>query len=71
MHDSDPYRELKTGKRQTTNSGHPMNENCSTEDNTAGNLSENTGEELPQIHTLTQEAMNEQIIGFWLPSQIK
>ena len=60
----DFYRELRNGKKYKTNSGQTMSENCSTEDNRAGNSSENTEEEVPEIHTLTQEAVNEQIKGF-------
>ena len=38
---------------------------CQTiEDNTAGTSSEHTEEEVPEIRTLTHEAVNEQIKGF-------
>ena len=44
-----------------------MSEDGSIEENRASNSSENFGEEVPEIHTLTQEAVNEQIKGFIAP----
>ena len=44
-----------------------MSENGSIEYNSAGNSSENTEGEFPEIRTLTQEAVNEQIKGFIAP----
>ena len=67
MLDFDSYRELRNGKRYNTNSGQTVSENGSTEDNRAGNSLENIEEEIPEIGTLTQEAVNEQIKGFITP----
>ena len=44
-----------------------MSENSSVEDNRAGNSSENVEEEFPEIHTLTEVVVNEQIKGFIAP----
>ena len=67
MSDSDSYRELKSGKRYNTSLWRTMSENDSIEEDSAGNSSENFDEEVPEIHTLTQEAVNEQIKGFIAP----
>ena len=67
MLDFDSYRELRNGKRYNTNSGQTVSEKSSTEDNRAGNSSENIEEEVPEIGTLTQEAVNEQIKEFSNP----
>ena len=44
-----------------------MKENGSTEDNRTGNLSENSEKEVPEILSLTQEAVNEQTKVFITP----
>ena len=61
------YRELRNGKKYNADPARIMSENGSVEDNRAGNSSENTEEEVPQIRTLTQEALKEQIEGFMAP----
>ena len=44
-----------------------MSENGSIEENVTGNSSENVEEEVSEIQTLTQEAVNEQIRGILAP----
>ena len=44
-----------------------MSENGSSEENVTGNSSENVEGEVSEIHTLTQEAVSEQIEGFVVP----
>ena len=44
-----------------------MSENFSTQDNRAGNSSEKTGEEFPEIRPSTEEAVNKQTKGFIAP----
>ena len=44
-----------------------MSENGSIENNGIGNPSENTGEEIPDVCVLTQEAVNGQMKGFIAP----
>ena len=61
------YRELRNGKRYNTNSRQTMSENGTVEGNRAVNSSENTEEEVHEVHTLTQEAVNEQIKWFIVP----
>ena len=48
-------------------SGHTKSKNGSTEENKAGNSAENAEEEVLEIHTLTQEAVNEQFRKFITP----
>ena len=60
-------RELKNGKRYNTNPESEMSENGNVEINRLNNSSENAEEEFSEIHTLTQEAVNEQIKGFIAP----
>ena len=47
-----------------------MSKNGSSEGNRVGKSSENTEEEVPEIPTLNQEVVNEQIKRFIAPSQI-
>ena len=67
MLDSAYYSELNNGKKYNTTPGPTMNENGRIEQNIAGNSSENVEGEGPEIHTLTQEVVNEQIKGFIVP----
>ena len=67
MFDSDSYRELRRGKMYNTKSGDTMSESGNLEDNRAANSLENTEGEVPEIRTLNQEAVNEQIKGFIAP----
>ena len=46
-----------------------MSENGNTKDNKAVISSENTGEVVPEIPTLTQKAVNEKLKQFITPSQ--
>ena len=59
----------RTQKRQkyNTNSGDTKNENGSVEDNRAGNLSENTEGDVPEVRTLIQGTVKEQIKMFIAP----
>ena len=63
----DSYRELKTGGRCNLNSGCTMSENCSVENSRTGYSSVNAEEEVLEMRTLTQEAVNEQIQGCIVP----
>ena len=67
MLDSAYDRELRNGKRYNTNPRHTMSESGSIGKNAAGNSSKIIEGEVPEIHTLTQEEVNEQIKGFNAP----
>ena len=69
MLDFDSCRDLKKRhKVQHELRLRTMSENGTAEDNRADKFSGNAEEEVPEIHTLTQEAVNEQIQGFIAPS---
>ena len=61
------YRELRNGKRYQTSDEREMSHHGSTEEITNRTSSENVEEENPEIQTLTQEAVNEQITVFFAP----
>ena len=67
MLESDSYREFRNGKGHKRNPERTMSENGSIEESRAGNSSENAEEEIPKIHTLSREAVSEQIKGFVAP----
>ena len=67
MLDSDSYGEQRNGRSYNTNSGHTLTENGIVEDNRAAKSSEINEAEVPEIRTLTQEVVNEQIEGFIAP----
>ena len=58
------YQELKNGKKYNNNLGRTMSQSGGVEDHRASNSSEYIEEEVPEIRTLNQEAVNEQIKGF-------
>ena len=58
------YRELRNGKRNQTSNDRIMSLHGSTEEIANRNSLENVKGEIPEIQTLTQEAVNEQIGGF-------
>ena len=57
MLDSAEYRELRNGKRYYTSIESTISDHSSTEENVTGISSENV-EEVSEIQTLTQEAVN-------------
>ena len=61
------YRELRNGKRCNSNRESEMSENGDVEENRSSTSSEKVEEEIPEIHTFTQEAVKEQIKGFISP----
>ena len=61
------YRELRNGERYQASIERIMSDHGSTEEIANGNSSENVEREVSEIQTLTQEAVNEQIIGFIAP----
>ena len=61
------YKEIRNGKRYSTCVERAMSENGSIEETTTGNSSENVEVEVSEIHTSTQEVVNEQIIEFIAP----
>ena len=63
LHSTD-YRELRNGKRYQTSDEREMSHHGSTEEIANRISSENGKGENPEIQTLTQEAVNEQIRGF-------
>ena len=67
MLSSTGYRELRNGKRYQRSIECTMSDHGSTEENATGISSENVEGEGPEIQTLTQEAVNEQIRGFIAP----
>ena len=66
MHHSIDYRELRNGKRYQTSTERKMSNQGSNEELVNRSSSENIEGEGPQIHTLTQEAVIEQIRDFLL-----
>ena len=64
MLDSAHYRKLRSSKMYITRIERKMSENGSIEKNVTGNSSENVDGEIPNMHTLTQEAANDRIKGF-------
>ena len=67
MLDSTDYKELRNEKRYLTSDGIGMSHLGSTEEIANRNSSENVVGENPEMQTLTQEAVNEQIRGFIAP----
>ena len=61
MLDSDAYRELRNGKRNNTISERTMSKDGSIEDNRASISSKNAEDVVSEVHTLTQEEVNEQM----------
>ena len=61
------YRELRNGKRYQTFFERIMSNNGSTEESANRSSSENVEGEVPEFQTLTKEAVNEQIRGFFGP----
>ena len=61
-------KEPRKSKSNNTDPERTVSQNGSIEESVAGNLSENVAEEFPEIHTLTQEAVIEQIKRFIAPS---
>ena len=66
LHSTD-YRELRNGKRYSRSAERKMSHDGSTEELVNRSSSENVEGESPEIQTLTQEAVNEQIRGFIAP----
>ena len=66
LHSTD-YKELRNGKRYQTSDEREMSNHGSTEETANRSSSENVDGEIPQIQTLTQDAVNEQIRGFIAP----
>ena len=58
------YRELRNGKCCQTSDEREMRNHASTEEIAHRSSSENVGGEIPEVQTLTQEAVSEQIRGF-------
>ena len=67
MLDFEEYREFRNGKRYNTSVERTMNENGFFGENVTGNSSKIVEEEVSEIQTFTQEAVNEQIKGFIAP----
>ena len=67
MLNSDSYRELRNVKRYNTNPDSEMSDSGNVEVNRRSTSPENVEEEIPEIHTLTQEEVNQQIKGFTAP----
>ena len=67
MFHSTDYRELKNGKILKTSTERKMSHHGSTEELVNRSSSENVEGESPEIQTLTQEAVNEQIRRFIAP----
>ena len=61
------YRELRIEKLYQTSAEREMRHHGSTEQLLNNSLSENIERESPEIQTLTQEAVDEQIRGFIAP----
>ena len=61
------YREHRKGNRYDTRMKRATSENSSIEENVTENSSENVEGEVSEIHTLIQEAVNEEIKGFIAP----
>ena len=68
--DSAYYGELRNGKTYNMNPRRTMSENGSIKEEVAGNSSKNAEGEVREIHTLTQEEVNEQIKSFIAPSPV-
>ena len=66
LHSTD-YRELRNGKRYQTSIERIMSNHGSTEEIANRISSEIVEGEIPEIQTLTQKAVNEQIRGFIAP----
>ena len=66
LHSTD-YRELRNGKRYKTSDERQMSHHSSSEEIANWSSSENVDGEKPEIQTLTQKAVNEQIRGFITP----
>ena len=60
-------RGLRNGKRYNTHPEGTISENGSIEENVGGNSSEKVEGEVREIHTLSQEAINEQLKEFIVP----
>ena len=67
MHDSAEYRELRNNIWYYTSIKGTMSDHSSTEENLTGISSQNVEEKVPEIQTLTQEAVGEQIRGLIAP----
>ena len=67
MLNSTGYRELRNGKRYQTSIERTMSNHGSTEEIAKRSSSENVEGEVSEFQTLTQEIINEQIIGFIAP----
>ena len=66
LHSAD-YRELRNGRRYQTSDEREMSHHGSTEEIANRSSSENVEGENPEIQTLTQEVVNEQIRGVFDP----
>ena len=66
LHSTD-HRELRNGKRYRTSDEREMSHHGSTEEIANRSSSEDVEGQIPDIQTLTQEAVNEQIRGFIAP----
>ena len=67
MLDSEEYKKPGNGKRYNTSIERTMSENGSIWGNVIGKSSENVGEDVSEIQTLTQKEVSEQIRGFVAP----
>ena len=67
MLNSIEYREMRNGKRYLMSDESEMSHHGSTEESANRNSSENVVGENPEMQTLTQEAVDEQITGFIAP----
>ena len=66
LHSTD-YRELRNGKRYQTSDEREINHHRSTEEIANRSSSKSVEGENPEIQTLTQKGINEQIRGFIAP----